>query len=171
MNGWVITGREVLAWKVETRARPANTRVWCLRRMFILGLKWKQKRFFTEPSVKKSLLRQGMSTWILCLSTQFGKHTNCGSLGLSQARTSIPGYFCNNTNDLYTSLAACAPSELANKSQWWKNFLKSDLCVHMFTVITGLEEGIRRHSSALQVFTFVLSTLFSLVCFMCVRGD
>lgn len=44
-----------------------------------------------------------MSSWILCLSTQFGKHTNCGSLGWSQTRTSIPGYFCNSTNDLFLS--------------------------------------------------------------------
>lgn len=48
---------------------------------------WDLSENRTIFSVKKALLWQGMSTWILCLSTQFVKHTNCGSLGCSQTRT------------------------------------------------------------------------------------
>lgn len=74
--------------------KQANTIVWCLRIMFILGLKWKQSCFLTDAAVKKSLSWQGMSTWILSLSSQFSKHTNCGSVSRSQTCTSIPGIFC-----------------------------------------------------------------------------
>lgn len=61
MNDWVITERvvqqkeSVKSTDKSIRWRLANV-VWCLRRLFILGLKWKQNYFLTEPSVKKSLL-------------------------------------------------------------------------------------------------------------------
>lgn len=74
--------------------------------------------FFLLLSVKKSLLWQAMSTWILCLSTLCREQTNRSSLSWSQTRTSIPGYFCNIIKDLYFHSSMYL--KLPNKSQWWK---------------------------------------------------
>lgn len=70
--------------------------------------KWKQNHFLSS---QRALWRShycGMSTWILCLSTQLGQSTpTVVPLAGPKHAHPILGYFCNSTNDLYTSLAVC----------------------------------------------------------------
>lgn len=108
----------------------------------------KNRTVFFLLSVKKSLLWQGMSTWILCLSTQCGEHTNRSSLSWSQTRTSIPSYFCNIIKDLYFHSSMYlhkAPKQITTLEE-----------KHVGTVIIWLKVSIK-HCYLPLVFSFVYS--------------
>lgn len=54
---------------------------------------WDLNENRTVSSTMKPILWE-MSAWIHCLSSQFSRHTNCGSCSRSQTCTTILGFLC-----------------------------------------------------------------------------